>query len=137
MEGWILDILTIVSIIAGILSIIIAMIAILFSKTAERETRENFDKTKEMMNNQYKDNKDVLSEITKQSAVIEATVKEGQQQLMETVTTILKETAIPKRISQEEQMKAEFLQAFIQNPAAFKDMAETIGTMQQFVPEKE
>lgn len=134
MEGWILDLLTIVSLIVGFLSIVLAIMTIFFSRTTEKETRDNFDKTKEVMNNQYNDNKDVLSEITKQAAVIESTVKDGQQQLMETVTTILKETTIPKQTTQEEQMTAALLQAFLQDPSSFKGMIESLSTMQQFSP---
>ncbi|MEN4006738.1 MAG: hypothetical protein PQ964_05245 [Methanobacteriaceae archaeon] len=82
-----------ISIAAGGISIILAIIAIWFSIRAEKESRDNYEKTK-----------DVLSNINEKSAVIETTVNKAQKQLLDTITKILEETTIPKQASPEEQL---------------------------------
>ena len=90
----------------GITSIVLAIVAISTSKSAERESRENYQKTK-----------DVLAEIDKRSAVIESTVTENQQQLLDTVTNLLQETAAPPKANMEEQFMGALMQTMLTDPA--------------------
>ena len=107
-----------VSLVASIASIVLAGVAIWISASAVRESRDNYEKTK-----------DVLSDIQKSAAVIETTVSANQQQLLETVTTILKETTVPEKMSMEDQAGMMFLQAMIQNPESMGPMIQSLQSL--------
>lgn len=61
-----MDVLTIISLIASIVSIALAIVAMKVSSVSEKETRENFDKTK-----------DILCKIEKESAVINQSIQKN------------------------------------------------------------
>ena len=109
-----------VSLAVGIVSIALAVFAIWISKSAERESRENYEKTK-----------DVLAEIQKSAAVIETTVSANQQQLLETVTTILKETTVPEKMSMQDQAGMMMLQAMLDNPESMGAMMQSLQSLAQ------
>ena len=90
------------SLIATISSIALAVAAIGISESAERESRENSQKTKE-----------ALAEIDKKPAVIEGGVTKTQRQLLDTVTSLLKETATPAKTDAGEQMGLAFMQTLL------------------------
>ena len=104
------------SLLTGASSIIIAIFAIWISKSAERESRSNYEKTK-----------DVLAEIDKKAVIIERTVTDNQQQLLNTVTTILRETVTPQKVDMEEQVGLAFMQTLLSNP---QQGAEIIASLQ-------
>ena len=114
------SILAWVSLITGISSIVLAVVAIWISQSAERESRDNYQKTK-----------DVLAEIDKKAAVIETTVSENQQQLLETVTTILKETTVPEKVSMQDQAGMMFLQAMLQNPESMGSVLQGLQSLSE------
>lgn len=99
------SILAWISLITGISSIVLAVVAIWTSKSAERESRENYQKTK-----------DLLAEIDKKSAVIEKVVTDNQQQLLDTVTNLLKETATPVKTDVGEQFSMALMQTLFAEP---------------------
>ena len=94
-----------VSLIVGVASIILAIVAIFISKAAERESRENYQKTK-----------DVLADIDKKSAIIEKIVTDNQQQLLDTVTNLLKVTATPAKADVGEQFLVSFMNTMMTEP---------------------
>lgn len=61
-----MDLLTVISLIASIVSIVLAVVSMKSSSVAEKETKENFDKTK-----------DILHEIEKESAVINQSIQKN------------------------------------------------------------
>ena len=69
-----MDIPTTISIIVGTLSIAIACFAMVQAQSAARESRANYDKTK-----------DVLGQIDKKAEVIEKVVADNQRELFDTV----------------------------------------------------
>lgn len=60
------DLLTVISLIASIVSIVLAVVSMKSSSVAEKETKENFDKTK-----------DILHKIEKESAVINQSIQKN------------------------------------------------------------
>ena len=61
-----MDVLTVISLIASIVSIVLAIVAMKSSAVSEKETRENFDKTK-----------DILHKIETESAVINQSIQKN------------------------------------------------------------
>ena len=96
------DIFSIVNFIVSISSISLAIVAIIQAINSTRESRKNYEKTK-----------DVLAEINTKSAVIEATVQKSQEKLMATVTKIIDEIVIPKKDDPRGRM---FLDLMANNP---------------------
>ena len=119
-----LTIVDVVSLIASLVSLILAIVAIQAAKSSEREVRNNFEKTQNMMVEYESRMKDVLSEIDKKSAVIERTVSESQRELMSTMTNIINETVIPKKPDMGEELGMQFLQNMMTNPQQAGSMIE-------------
>ena len=90
-----------VSLVVGVVSVVLAGVAIWHSTQSERKSADN-----------YKDTKDVLSEISQKAAVIEATVSKTQEKLVDTVTAI----ARPKEETQEDMITRFLMSAMTQNP---------------------
>ena len=61
-----MDILTVISLIASIVSIVLAIVSMVSSSNSEKETRNNFEKTK-----------DILHKIETESAVINQSIQKG------------------------------------------------------------
>ncbi|WP_420591698.1 hypothetical protein [Bacterioplanoides sp.] len=104
-----------IAFLASVASLILAVVAIISSKASEKEARENYEKTK-----------DVLAEIDKRAAVIERTVSDSQQKLMETMTNIINETVIPKKADMGEEIGMQFMQQLFSNPQQAGDMMGAI-----------
>ena len=105
------DISFIISLITGVASIVLAAFAIWLGRSAERESRANFEKTR-----------DLLAEIDKRATVTEKTVAESQQQLLSTVTNLLNQTVVPTKPDIDEELKAEFIRTVMQNPSQAGEM---------------
>ena len=120
------DISLILSLITGVISLVLAGFAIWLGKSAERESRANFDRTQSMMADYYDKTKDVLAEIDKRAAVIEKTVAESHQQLLNTVTNLLSQIATPAKPDIGEQLGMEFMQQMMRDPAQAKQMMEAL-----------
>lgn len=106
-----------ISFLASITSLILAVVAIIAAKNSEKEVRANFERTQQVMADYQEKTKAVLAEIDKRAAVIEQTVTESQRQLMNTMTNIINETVIPKKIDLGEQVGLQFMQQMLTNPA--------------------
>ena len=96
------DIFTMTSFMASIASLVLAVVAIFLARSSAKESRDNYEKTK-----------DVLAKINTRSAVIETTVHKSQDQLMATVTKIIDEIVIPKK---EDPKQAMLLKLMTENP---------------------
>ena len=106
---------TYLSLFVGIASLGISVFTIWYAKQSEREARANFDRTR-----------DLLGEIDKRSALIEHTVTEAQNTLLATLTRIIDETVIPKKLNLSEQMSAGFLQMMMSDPQNAMNMITTL-----------
>ena len=126
-----LDIPFVVSLIIGVVSIVLAIFAIWLGRSAERESRANFDQTKDTMRDYYDRTKEVLAEIDKRAAVTEKTVTESQQQLLETVTNLLKQTAVPPKTDPAEEAQQAFFQTMLQDPDKGMQMIEKLAAFTQ------
>ncbi|WP_120512641.1 hypothetical protein [Photobacterium salinisoli] len=124
-----LTIVDVISLIASLASLILAVVAIQAAKSSEREVRNNFEKTQNMMVEYESRMKDVLSEIDKKSAVIERTVSESQRELMSTMTNIINETVIPKKRDMGEELGIQFLQSMMSNPQQAGSMIEGLAPL--------
>ncbi len=76
-----LDFPSTVSLTIAVVSIVLAVFAIWLGKSAQRESKANFEQTKDTMHDYYDRTKEVLAEIDKRAAVTETTVTESQQNL--------------------------------------------------------
>lgn len=94
---------------------ILAGFAIWLARTSERESRVNFDKTR-----------DVLAEIDKRAAVTEKTVSESNKQLLDTLTTLLNQTAVPAKADVGDQFAAAFIQTMLTNPEQAGKMMQSL-----------
>lgn len=122
----IIDVLTGVSLVASIVSLVLAIVAINFSKTAEKDSRGNFERTQKMMLEFYDKTKDVLAEIDKRATVTEKTVTDSQQQLLNTMTSLINETVIPKKQDIGEQLGIKFIEKLMKDPNNAGKMMETL-----------
>ena len=111
-----MDIPTTISIIVGALSVAIACFAMVQAQSAARESRANYDKTK-----------DVLGQIDKKAEVIEKVVADNQRELFDTV----KKLAIPEKPDPGEAIGMELFKAMIQDPDKFNSMISTLGQLAQ------
>ena len=111
-----------ITVITGVASVVLAVFAIWLGKASERESRANFERTQNAMREYNDKTKEVLAEIDKRAAVIEKTVTDSQQQLLDTVTNIVKETAVPTKPDLGEQMAAQFFQIMMTDPDKATEM---------------
>ena len=111
------DIPLIVSLVTGVISVTLAGFAIWLSKSNERESRENFEETRNL-----------LAEIDKRATVTEKTVAESQQQLLNTVTSLLSQT-VPTKPDIGEKLGMEFFKAILTDPTKGKEIAATMNNL--------
>jgi hypothetical protein len=97
-----IDIFDLVNFILSISSISLAIVAMIQAHVSAKESRENYQRTKE-----------VLAQIDTRAAVIEATVQKAQDQLMNTVMKIIDELVLPKK---EDNAKTMFFKLMQENP---------------------
>ena len=109
-----MDIQFIVSLVVGVVSVVLATVAIWYSTQSERRSNENYNRTKEL-----------LAEIDKKAAVIESTMNNTQDKLVDTVTAI----ARPKEATQEELLMSYLLPSIMENPALL-DRIIALGSQQ-------
>lgn len=79
-----------------------------------------------MMVNYYEKTKDVLVEIDKRATVTEKTVTESQQQMLNTITSIINETVIPKKQDYGEQFAMLFMQTMMKDPESATKILDTM-----------
>lgn len=118
-------ILSIISLIGGVISIILAIVSMYSSSEHERVSRENYDKTK-----------DVLAQIDKKIEIIERLNQESYNKLQNTITNIVEKTVIPQKEDIGEKMGVEFLKNIMNNPREgnemLKNLADLKSTLEQF-----
>lgn len=128
-----LTIIDVISLIASLASLILAIVAIQAAKSSEKEVRDNFQRTQEMLKEFEIRNKETLADIDKKSAIIEKTVSDSQQKLMDTLTNILNETVIPKKVDAKEQFVMQVMQQLLQSPENGMENIERLATLMQKV----
>ena len=118
-------ILSIISLIGGVISIILAIVSMNSSAEHERVSRENYDKTK-----------DVLAQIDKKIEIIERLNQESYNKLQNTITNIVEKTVKQQKEDIGEKMGVEFLKNIINNPREgnemLKNLADLKSTLEQF-----
>ena len=87
-----------------VVSVTLAAVAIAVSLWAAKESRDNYEKTK-----------DVLSEIDKKASVIERVIADSHKQLLDTVTA---------KPDMGEQFGAAFISMMMQDPAKARPLVE-------------
>ena len=96
-----MDVSVVVSLVVGTISVVLALVAIWYAYQSERKSTANYNSTK-----------DVLAEISEKAAVIQSTVNNTQEKLVDTITEIAK----PKQETQEEMLIKTMLPTILQNP---------------------
>ena len=109
-----MDVPSTVSVIIGAVSVVVAVFAIAQGAITSRDSRRNFEKTR-----------DVLAEIDKRAAITEKIVAENQRELLDTV----KKLAIPEKPDIGEEIGAEFMRALLQDPNNATELMSEIMKM--------
>ena len=109
-----MDLPSVVAVVIGVVSIVVAAFAVVQSHTSNRESRENFDKTK-----------DVLADIDKKAELIERIVAEHQRELMDTVRSLV----LPQKPDMGEQIGMEFMKIMMQDPEKAKGLVEMMKSL--------
>ncbi len=91
---------------------VLAIVAIWYSWQSERKSTDNYNRTK-----------DVLSDISQKASVIEATMNNTQEKLVDTITEI----ARPRQESQEEILMNALLPSIVQNPELLERLMQAGG----------
>ncbi|WP_127576760.1 hypothetical protein [Paenibacillus barengoltzii] len=121
-----MDVLSLLSLFVGIVSIILAIFAMYSANRSEQRSKDNFDKTQEMISKFYESTKDLLHQIETRTSVTEKVVLSNQDQLLNTMTTIVNETVIPKKQDMGEQIGMMFFQQLISNPQGTSEMLKPL-----------
>ena len=108
--------------ILGVLSAVLALIAIWIAKSDGREHRDDCRRTM-----------DSLSEISKSVAVTENTVTEHQQQLIDTVTSLLREKVSPTK----HEMSDEYVLTLPSNPNETKKLIQYLQARSELLASTE
>jgi hypothetical protein len=123
------EMLSWISLISGIASLVLAIVAIWFSRNVELQTRNNFTKTQEVMEQQHAKTKEVLSEIDKRAAIMEKAITESQEKLLSTVTNIINEVVIPKHPDMGTQIGMMIIDHILKNPDSSEALIKSITAM--------
>lgn len=113
----VLDLLAVLSLVASGASLVLAVVTIFYARASQKDARASFAETQKLMAEQYERTKGVLTEIDKRSAVTDRTVRDTQEKMLSTITTIINETVIPKKADMGEQFGLAFIQMMMQDPA--------------------
>ncbi len=128
-----MDVLTVLSLLVGLVSIGLAVFAMQFAKKSEEQSRDNFERTQDMMRSFYDKTKDLLNEVDKRTSVTEKAISSSQQQLLSTMTSIVNETVIPKKQDVGEQIGLMFFQQLLSNPKEAGGMMEALKPFMDMV----
>ncbi len=127
-----MDGLTIVSFFTSIAALAVAVYTIWLAHLSEQRMQGLFDKTQSLLSQQFERVKDVLSEIDKRAMVIDKTVSDSQQSMLQTLTKIVNETVIPKKADFGEQMAAAFIHSLLEDPAKAGKALDKLMPLIQF-----
>lgn len=126
-----MDILAIISFVVGIISIVLAIYAMAASSRSEQRSKENFDRTQEMIRQFYDRTKELLNDIDRRTSVMEKVVLGNQEHLMNTMTNIVNETVLPKKQDAGEQFGMMFMQQLFTNPKDAAGIMETLKPLME------
>lgn len=101
-----MDVLTIISLFAGIASIVLALVSIKSASHSEQRSQQNFEKTQQMMNEIYDKMKDLLHSIDTKSSSISVMVEKNQTQLTTLFANVL-DKALPSHDKEISKMSPE------------------------------
>jgi|GEM_PF-4699651 len=110
------DILAVLSFAVGIAAIGLAVYTLNMSARAERRSKQNFTDTQNMMRDFYEKTKEVLNEIDKRATNTENLISGSQKELLSTITNIINETVIPKKVDKAEEIGMLFFQQLLTDP---------------------
>ena len=110
----------VVSTIAGVVSIALAIFAIWIARAAERESREN-----------YKQTRDLLAEVERTAGITETIISQSHRQLQDTLITLVtpKPTVDPAS-NQDAEMGLRLFESLIQsNPNNFPEVMRALTSL--------
>ena len=112
-----MDVPSTVSLIVGVVSVVVAAFAMRQANAAAKESRQNFEKTR-----------DLLAEIDKRAAVTEQIVAENQRDLLDTV----KKLAIPEKPDMGQEIGLAIMTKLLENPEGMSNSLEQFAKLAEF-----
>ncbi len=100
------------------------------TKSSEKEIRDSFSRQEDRMREQHEKVQALLAEIDKRSSVTETGVRESQDKLLNTLSTLLHKTAVPKEEDIGEKFAMMFMQQVVSNP---KNANNMMSALQPFI----
>lgn len=133
-----MDVLTVISLIASIVSIVLAIVAMKSSAVSEKETRENFDKTKDILHKIETESAVINQSIQKNltdittlfSNVLDKVIQDPKEEQFQPMSTqeideiIEKDDEKPKKDDFSNQLAMQLLPELIKNPDSLSKLVE-------------
>ena len=133
-----MDVLTVISLIARIVSIVLAIVAMKSSAVSEKETRENFDKTKDILHKIETESAVINQSIQKNltdittlfSNVLDKVIQDPKEEQFQPMSTqeideiIEKDDEKPKKDDFSNQLAMQLLPELIKNPDSLSKLVE-------------
>lgn len=116
---------SIASIALAIVSIVLAIVAIWMGTSSERKSKENFERTQDLMNRHNDMIKNTLAQVDARTESIKETVDESNKELLNSVTNVV-DRILPQTPDPGEQMAQLVFAKFLEDPQGFAAFVETI-----------
>jgi len=116
---------SIASIALAIVSIVLAIVAIWLGTSFERRSKENFERTQDLMNEHNDMIKNTLAQVDARTESIKETVDESNKELLNSVTSVV-DRILPQTPDPSEQMAHLAFAKFLEDPQGFAASMETI-----------
>lgn len=133
-----MDVLTVISLIASIVSIVLAIVSMVSSSNSEKETRDNFERTKDILHKIETESAVINQSIQKNLAdittlfsnVLDKVIKEPQNEQVQEISTqeidkiIEEDNQNKKQDDFSEQLAMQLLPELIKNPDSLSKLVE-------------
>lgn len=115
-----MDALSVLSFFVGIISIMMAIFALKSASQAEERSKRNFEDTQKFIQQFYDRTKETLNQVDKKSEIIQQSVKNSEEKLLNTLTEIVKSNT--RRNDPEEQAKLKAVSSLFEDPSKLSAM---------------
>ncbi|PHV50648.1 hypothetical protein CSQ91_05630 [Janthinobacterium sp. BJB301] len=127
------QILSWLSLFVGVAALVMSFYTIWLARQTERETRESFQRSEDRIREHYEKLKEVLAAIETRSATTEQSVRLSQDHLLTTITNLVNETLIPKKVDMGEQMGMQFMQSLFNDTDGGMKKVESLAGLMKIV----
>ncbi|MDE0079170.1 MAG: hypothetical protein OXO50_16740 [Caldilineaceae bacterium] len=109
----------------SMVSIVLAIVAIWLGTSSERKSKENFERTQDLMNEHSDMIKNTLALVDARTESIKETVDESNKELLNSMTSVV-DRILPQTPDPNEQMAHLAFAKFLEDPQGFAASMETI-----------